>query len=1029
VTTELATLLQDSLGSDYRLDHELDGGGMSRLFVATDTRHNRRVVIKVLPPELLTADSAARFEREIEVTVRLQHPHILPILTSGSWGDGLFYITPYIPGESLRTRLMRDGRLSIDEILSILDDVSGAIAFAHSRRVIHRDIKPGNILLADGHAILADFGIARAVVTAATPITITGLQLGTPDYMPPDESGTEAGDLYALGIVAYEMLVGKLPKRGASPTQIIAARGKVPGDSRVRLQALAQFIAKAFALDPFARFSSAAEFREGLVKARSARRAIDWRVLAATAGMVVAGIGVAFAVTRHESVSLDPDRFVVSPAASDSLSARIGARIAESIEEWRGTTVSRSSVLADVKDASSSTDRIRAALRRAHAEGAQNVVLVDARRDGDSVIARVALYDVRSENQTRLQRIALPADGDPAFVAMATRAATSALVRERTELPWRAASDRAAPSLAAWRIYDAGRMAIDQWKLTEAERLFRQSLAIDPQLAAAHLWLAQTVAWNTRTVNTEARGSLRRALDLHAQLSPVDSARAAGLLALSERRHAAACAAFGTVVRSDSSDLSGWLGLGDCQAQNRGVMRDPRSPTGWYFESSYEAAARAYTRASEVGAIAVGSDFRGWVLGRLAGVLFAVPNRLRLGSLAEGDTVSFAALPYLDHDTLAFAPYELRAVASGKHDPAPRAIQDAVQRNREILRHSAEEWVRRAPLSAAAYDSLAGWMEMAGGAVTMDGREISTRDAIRQARKLSTDPVQRLRLAVADVRLLIKEAKFADARAEADSLLRAGAAKRAAEVPGVAGLAALLGHVEETARARELAARSEIPVGSGVVTLPPQLSTAAARLMSYAAFAPSGDSVTVIARRTVGFVDSYFPDRTVAARVRGAVVGGALSLAYPQGASMLADMTIENDETSRAYALIVRGDTAGAKNLLAAVRRMNEGRSVGTAIDRNLRRARLALILGDTAYAIHELDPALRALPTLGPSLMEEVPQVIALVRSLVLRAELAERARDRATAAQCARAVIVLWSAADPELNAVVASMRRLTN
>src|SRR5262249_18392428 len=163
-------------------------------------------VVKVLPPELAVAGSAARFKREIELTVRLQHPHILPILTSGSFGDSPYYITPFIDGESLRARLAREGKLPLDDIERILKDVAGAVVYADARGVLHRDVKPGNILLAGDNAILADFGIARAMSTTATPLTGSGVRPGTPGYMPPEMWVDERADAYALGVVAYEML-------------------------------------------------------------------------------------------------------------------------------------------------------------------------------------------------------------------------------------------------------------------------------------------------------------------------------------------------------------------------------------------------------------------------------------------------------------------------------------------------------------------------------------------------------------------------------------------------------------------------------------------------------------------------------------------------------------------------------------------------------------------------------------------------------------------------------------------------------
>jgi serine/threonine-protein kinase len=1003
---------------------------MSRLFAATDARLNRRVVVKVLPPELISDSSTARFQREIELTVRLQHPHILPILTSGSWAEGLYYITPYIAGESLRTRIERLGKLPLAEVISILHDISGALEFAHSRQVVHRDVKPGNILLSEGNAILADFGVARANTTTGTPITVSGVRPGTPAYMPPELFATSDGDLYALGIVAHEMLTGVLPKPAPTIADIMAARGSVEGDTPARLRALAQVVAKATAAKPSARFASAPELRAALdaVKAVSPLP----RRLFVTVGTLA--VAAAIVVTLFERIGrpiLHPDRFAVFAAAlGDTIVTRLSTGVAEALEEWRGTSVLELSTRpVNERDASDVSTRARRALAESRRLNARNLVVVDARRDADSVIARLTLYDAGGDTIVRSQRVVLGSSIDVGSRVMLVRAAVNALLRDRADLPWRGPTDRATPSLGAWRAYDAGRSAIEHWELASAERLLRQALTIDPQLAPAHVWLAQTLAWQSPALGADALGSLRRALDLSARLSTPDELRAAGLLALGEGRFADACQSFSSIVRADSADLSGWLGIGDCQAQNRTVVKDPRSKTGWSFQSSYEAAARAYQRATELGSIATGSDFQGWVLGRLSGVLYAVTNHVRMGFAAKPESQTFAALPYLDHDTLAFAPYDARDLASGRFDPAPSAVERAAARNRDLLRRSAEEWVRRSPKNAAAYDSLAGWMEVSTGVATVGERPVSTIDVVRRALALASDSTQRLRLAIAEVRLLIKEAQFANARAEADSLLRSGAGGRAVEVPGVAGLAALLGRVEDVARLSQAANdRLRVHVADGrTVTLSPQIAGEAARLMAYAAFSLPGDSVSAIAERAAALVDSYFPDHAVASQVRGTVIGSALSLSYPSGASLLQAMTIQGDQTSRAYALLARGDSTAARTLLRSAQRMNEGRSAGTAIDRNLRRARLALVLRDTAYALRELDPTLRALPTLGLSLLEEVPQIVSLIRALALRAELAERIGDRATAVQCASAVVAIWSGADAVLQPLVGRMKVL--
>jgi serine/threonine-protein kinase len=237
--TVLRDELQRTLGSAYTLERELGGGGMSTVFVARDNALGRLVVVKVLPYELAATVSVDRFKREIMLSAGLQHPHIVPVLSAGET-DGLpFFIMPFVEGESLRSRLAR-GPLSVREALTILKDVSRALHYAHGRGIIHRDIKPDNILLSAGSATVTDFGVAKALsasretkandATARTgTITLVGTSIGTPAYMAPEQAAGDPAtdhraDLYALGIVGYEMLLGTPPFHGRSPQQLLAAQ-------------------------------------------------------------------------------------------------------------------------------------------------------------------------------------------------------------------------------------------------------------------------------------------------------------------------------------------------------------------------------------------------------------------------------------------------------------------------------------------------------------------------------------------------------------------------------------------------------------------------------------------------------------------------------------------------------------------------------------------------------------------------------------------------------------------------------------
>ena len=230
---DLRERLQSSLASTYILERELSGGGMSRVFTATETALGRSVVVKVLPPELAASVSTERFKREISVAARLQHPHIVPLLSAGEIEGVPYFTMPFVEGESLRVRLARHGEMPVSEGMRILREIASALAYAHEHGVVHRDIKPDNVLFAGDIAMVADFGVAKALVAAGSDersgaVTSLGVALGTPAYMAPEQATADPAtdhraDIYAFGVLAYEMLTGQPPFSGRNPSQLLAA--------------------------------------------------------------------------------------------------------------------------------------------------------------------------------------------------------------------------------------------------------------------------------------------------------------------------------------------------------------------------------------------------------------------------------------------------------------------------------------------------------------------------------------------------------------------------------------------------------------------------------------------------------------------------------------------------------------------------------------------------------------------------------------------------------------------------------------
>ena len=273
-------MLAEALGPRYSLERELGRGGMATVYLARDVSDGQPVAIKAMHRGLVTALGIERFHREMGITAALSHPLILPLYDSGNAGGVLYYIMPYVEGESLYQRLERERRLSVDDALRITHDVADALGYAHDRGVLHRDVKPENILLADGRALVADFGLARAIGAAYyRKLTETGVVLGTIYYMSPEQLGghrdlDQRADIYSLGCILYEMLTGEPPYTGSFHevvTRIIGA--SLPSVQRLRAtvpSAVDQAICRAMAKSAGDRFATMQEFAAALPKAPNA---------------------------------------------------------------------------------------------------------------------------------------------------------------------------------------------------------------------------------------------------------------------------------------------------------------------------------------------------------------------------------------------------------------------------------------------------------------------------------------------------------------------------------------------------------------------------------------------------------------------------------------------------------------------------------------------------------------------------------------------------------------------------------------
>ena len=354
MTNSLARLTT-ALADRYIIERELGAGGMATVYLAHDVKHDRKVAVKVLRPELAVVIGAERFVHEIRTTANLQHPHVLPLFDSGESDSFLYYVMPYVEGETLRDKLNRETQLGIEEAVKITTEVADALDYAHRHNVIHRDIKPENILLHDGRPMVVDFGIALALSAAAGGrMTETGLSLGTPHYMSPEQATaekdlTQRSDIYSLGAVLYEMLTGDPPHTGSSAQQIIM---KIVTEEAQAVRELrksvpphiAESTAKALEKLPADRFATAAQFAEGLGDARltpptlamagatpsGANLTPRWRTALPWGMLIVAAVALVLqALNRQPPALVQPMRFVERMPASVAGDLKLDVNLAD----------------------------------------------------------------------------------------------------------------------------------------------------------------------------------------------------------------------------------------------------------------------------------------------------------------------------------------------------------------------------------------------------------------------------------------------------------------------------------------------------------------------------------------------------------------------------------------------------------------------------------------------------------------------------------------------------------------------------
>ncbi|HUQ84079.1 MAG TPA: serine/threonine-protein kinase, partial [Gemmatimonadaceae bacterium] len=531
---ELRERLETSLGDVFAIERELGGGGMSRVFLARERALDRQVVVKALHPEL-SGVNVDRFRREIQVVAQLQHPHIVPVLVAGESGGILYFTMPYIDGESLRAWLLRESRLLVDDALRILHDVADALAYAHERGVVHRDIKPDNVLVSGRHAMVTDFGVAKALTAAAhgtdsttesTSGTTTGsgLAIGTPAYMAPeqaagDPSTDHRADIYAFGILAYELLAGRPPFTGRPPSEILAAhiaelpqpietlRADVP-------PALASLVMSCLAKRPSDRPQTAAHVQSSIEalatpgggtvlgpsvhRRRSARRAVATVVAGAAA--LVAGV-IAWSNRPAPRPAADENLVAVAPfriASSDGslrylregmldlMSAKLtGAAGPRSADPRSLLTAWRRAAGADSSDLPRGK-----ALDVAESLGAGQLLIGDISGDSSRITLSAVLVRVSDGRALAPAKV----EGDPDSLPKLVDALTAQLLATGAGEGDRL-STLTSTSLPALRSFLSGQWLYRHGRYRDAAGAYATAIELDSTFALSALRLAVASNW------------------------------------------------------------------------------------------------------------------------------------------------------------------------------------------------------------------------------------------------------------------------------------------------------------------------------------------------------------------------------------------------------------------------------------------------------------------------------------------------------------------------------------------------------
>jgi serine/threonine protein kinase/tetratricopeptide (TPR) repeat protein len=1021
-TLDLFTALQAALGPQYRLERELGRGGMGVVFLATDTTLDRRVAIKVVHPELAPHESITRrFLAEARTIARLRHPNIVAIHAAGSANGLLYYVMDEVAGESLRQRLSRQGRLPTGETARIVSDLASALDAAGRAGVVHRDVKPENVLLDEvtGRALLADFGIARAVAAdAGGSSTGQGVAVGTPVYMSPEQAAGEEidsrSDLYALGVVAYEMLAGHPPFQG--PHRIVVskhiAERPVPIE-RVRPETpreLAGAIMRALEKQPGERWQSGEEFCQAVAGERAtslpdrrvrrrlvALAAVALAILTATVGLVRRSPGPPRGVNPRHSILVLPFDNLRDDRSVDWLRDGSVSMLGLNLSQWNDLTVVDHERLHDLlaRHRLKVGDEIGLdmARRLAREAGVWTVVLGDFTPAGDSLHLAARVFDVASGKRVDIARVddRPGADVRPLFDQLAAKLLdlSGAPNEIRTGL-----ARSTTTSLEAFRSYLSGVEQLNRWDLTGAERSLGRAIALDTTFGLAYYKLALTRGWLAGTEDSISDRLMLRATTYSANLPTHERTVINAYRAFIGDQYGEARSLYHQLIARDGGDADAWYGLGEA----------------WFHDTAGINEAPAWTQA----------------LRAFKRTLALDPNY----ALAYDHVqfmLSLAAANYPFYTLLPADSFAVTRSSNGRLMMDSVTVRAAVQRARTEALATARTWVSSQPTTLRAHGAMVNAYVSAGNY----SGALSELERFRQATPLHPElpfVEARVRFASGDVERAAAQLRSAlDTVASKDFRLYQGTPTVVSDIAAAANVFAYQGDLTNAAKTLDLADQ----VRQEVVSHPEWKGSKGEgwrRAMLGELYAAAGGPPSALRQIWQGTAEAA---RMAPAEHRKNIAHSGASAAIGLFTGVAADSTALRElqvisgepaaKEVRALLAVSRGDSAAARRTLAE--------PDSSAYGKHMYRVLTEPLAAQAYYLLGEYQTTIRVLEGYQPSALQTGGFDSGwgmLGRVRLLRGAAYERLGRRAEAREEYRQVLAQWKTADPALQPFVQQAQR---